>query len=58
MRIPPLSLFPALKAGADLRMDRSNDDGLVVEMIRTGALFGDFSLERWLDRVERREERP
>jgi hypothetical protein len=58
MRIPPLSLFPAPSAGADLRMDRSNDDGLVVEMIRTGALFGDFSLERWLDRVERREERP
>jgi hypothetical protein len=41
-----------------LRTDRAHDDGLVDEMIRTGALFGDLSLERWLDRVERREERP
>jgi hypothetical protein len=50
--------LPAPKAGADRRTDRSHDDSLVVEMIRTGALFGDLSLERWLDRVERREERP
>lgn len=58
MRTPPSSPLPAPSAGADLRTDRAHDDGLVVEMIRTGALFGDLSLERWLDRVERREERP
>ncbi len=57
MRISPLSFFPAPPAGANRRTDRSGDDSLVVEVIRTGALFGDFSLERWLDRVERREER-
>jgi hypothetical protein len=39
------------------RPDDRHDDGFVVELIRTGALFGDLSLERWLDRVERREER-
>lgn len=33
------------------------DDSLVAEVIRTGSLFGDFSLERWLDRLETPEDR-
>jgi hypothetical protein len=57
MRTPLSFLFPTTAGAADRRPDDRHDDGFVVELIRTGALFGDLSLERWLDRVERREER-
>jgi hypothetical protein len=52
---------PALRPSADGPADRCStplrDVGLVAEMIRTGALFGDLSPERWLDRLERWEDR-
>lgn len=51
-------LFPTPERTAGRSQDGGLDDGFVAEMIRTGALFGDLSLERWLDRVERREARP
>jgi hypothetical protein len=57
MRTPLSFLLPTPAGIADRCPNSRHDDGFVVEMIRTGALFGDLSLERWLDRVERREER-
>jgi hypothetical protein len=57
MRTPLSFLFPTPRGTASPGPDGRHDDGFVVELIRTGALFGDLSLERWLDRVERREER-
>ncbi|MGI1660882.1 hypothetical protein ACRDNQ_01475 [Palleronia sp. KMU-117] len=49
---PILSYARAAPCRAALR-----DDGLVAELIRSGGLFGDFSLERWLDRLEMPEDR-
>jgi hypothetical protein len=57
MRTPLSFLFPTPTGAADRPTNGRHDDGFVVELIRTGSLFGDLSLERWLDRVERREER-
>lgn len=36
---------------------RDRDDGVLADMLQNGGLFADLSLERWLDRIERREER-
>ena len=36
---------------------RDHDDGVLADMLQNGGLFADLSLERWLDRIERREDR-
>jgi hypothetical protein len=36
---------------------RDRDDGVLADMLQNGGLFADLSLERWLDRIERREDR-
>jgi hypothetical protein len=36
---------------------RDHDDSVLADMLQNGGLFIDLSLERWLDRIERREER-
>lgn len=51
--LPPLTT----DGPADGRRVAYRDDGVMAEMIRSGALFGDLSLERWLDRLERWEDR-
>ena len=44
--------------GADrVRSYRDRDDGLMADLLQGGGIFGDLSLERWLDRIESRGDR-
>ena len=52
--IPPLSDF-GTATSAPIRRDV--DDGILADLLQNGALIGDLSLERWLDRVVFRGDR-
>jgi hypothetical protein len=51
----PLSRESRVAAPSQAVSDRN--DGVVADLLCNAGLFADFSLERWLDWIERREER-
>ena len=56
------SILPFPSSGRDRRAApasafRDRDDGVLADMLQNGGLLSDLSLERWLDRIERREDR-
>jgi hypothetical protein len=53
----PVLPLSARDAANSAQARRDLDDGILADLLQNGALFGDLSLERWLDRVVFREDR-